>query len=87
MAKFMVLYHSTVPPKEMMASMTSEQREQGMSAWMAWSQKVGNALADFGMPLGDGKEVSTRSTSDSKSTNSTHPTQYVSFVRPFLNKL
>jgi hypothetical protein len=57
MAKFMVLYRSPTPATEMMTQMTEEQRKAGMDMWMAWSEKVGTALADFGMPLGESRSV------------------------------
>ena len=57
MAKFMVLYRSPTPATEMMTQMTDEQRKAGMDMWMAWSGKVGGALADFGMPLGESRSV------------------------------
>ena len=62
MAKFMVLYRSPTPATEMMTQMTPEQRKAGMDMWMAWSEKCGAALADFGMPLGDSRSVGSDST-------------------------
>jgi hypothetical protein len=61
MAKFMVLYRSPTPATEMMAQMTAEQSKAGMDMWMAWSEKVGPALADFGMPLGASRSVGSKS--------------------------
>jgi hypothetical protein len=41
-----------------MASNTPEEADAGMQAWMDWGAKTGDALVDFGTPLGVGKEVS-----------------------------
>jgi len=51
MKKFMAIYHSAPEAMAQMAEATPEQKEQGMKAWMAWNEKTGNALLDFGAPL------------------------------------
>ncbi|HEY3143299.1 MAG TPA: hypothetical protein VGJ86_19320 [Acidimicrobiales bacterium] len=53
MTKFMVLYKAPTSAAEMMASSSPEEAQAGMAAWMAWSEKVGEALIDFGSPLAD----------------------------------
>jgi hypothetical protein len=55
--RFMVLYNSSVSAREQMASGTPEQRKQGMEAWMAWGQKAGDALVDFGAPVQAGARI------------------------------
>ncbi len=51
MAKFMLLYRgAATDPGEM----TEEQVAGEMAKWMAWGEKVGPALADFGNPFGAG---------------------------------
>jgi hypothetical protein len=65
MPKFMVLYRSTVPPADLMADSTPEQMQAGMDAWMAWTQKCGDALVDLGSPLGGGTTVTAQSVSPS----------------------
>jgi hypothetical protein len=67
MTKYLVLYNSPVPAQEMMASLTPEQAQAGMEAWMAWAQKVGDALADFGVPLGSNLRVAPGSVSEGSS--------------------
>jgi hypothetical protein len=50
-AKFMVLYRSSVPANEQMAGTTPEQAQAGMEAWMQWAGKAGDAIVDLGSPL------------------------------------
>src|SRR5438128_8337611 len=57
MTKYLVLYSSPMSAAEMMASSSPEERQAGMDAWMAWAQRTGNALADFGMPLGSSVHI------------------------------
>lgn len=57
MTKFLVLYNSPVPAGEMMANTTPEEAKAGMDAWMAWSQKNGDAVVDLGVPLGSSKHI------------------------------
>jgi hypothetical protein len=49
--RFMVLYNSSVSATEQMANSTPEQRQAGMEAWMAWANKAGEAIVDFGAPV------------------------------------
>jgi hypothetical protein len=63
MTKFLVLYNSPVPAAEMMANATPEELKAGMDAWMSWSQKNGDFLVDFGLPLGSSMRVETGSAS------------------------
>ena len=51
MAKFMVLYRSSVAPGEQMANSTPEEAQAGMEAWMNWAGKAGPALVDLGSPV------------------------------------
>src|SRR5690242_1938839 len=51
MTRFLVLYRSTSTAAEQMAAGTPEQVQEGMKAWTAWAQKVGDAIVDFGTPL------------------------------------
>ena len=53
MAKFMVLYRSSVDASEQMAAASPEQAQEGMAMWMRWAEKAGPALADLGAPLGN----------------------------------
>jgi len=50
--KYMVLYRSSVPASEQMASSDPKAAQAGMELWMNWSGKVGPAMVDLGSPLG-----------------------------------
>ena len=51
MAKYLVLYRSTMTADEQMSQNNPEQAQAGMYAWMAWAQDVGDAIVDLGAPL------------------------------------
>ena len=57
MAKFMVLYRSSVSAQEQMASASPEQAQEGMAMWMRWAEKAGPAIVDLGSPLGASHSV------------------------------
>ena len=51
MAKFMVLYRSSMSARDQMANATPEQMQAGMDAWMEWAGKAADAIVDLGTPL------------------------------------
>lgn len=51
MAKFMVLYRSSVEASEQMASASPEEAQAGMEMWMKWNEKAGPAVVDLGAPM------------------------------------
>jgi hypothetical protein len=57
MARFMVLYRSSVSAEEQMAGADPAQAQAGMDAWMAWAKDAGGAIIDLGMPLGGGRHL------------------------------
>jgi hypothetical protein len=57
MKKFLVLYRSSTPARELMASSTPEQMQAGMDAWEAWTKQAGDAIVDLGSPVGDAQRV------------------------------
>ena len=57
MSKFLVLYRAPVSARELMASITPEQAQAGMQAWMGWAEKAGDAVVDLGAPLGEGATI------------------------------
>jgi hypothetical protein len=57
MPKYLVLYESSVPPRQMMAEATPEQMQAGMDAWMQWSGKAGSGVVDLGSPLSSAGSV------------------------------
>lgn len=44
MARFMVLYRSSVSAQEQMAGADPAQAQAGMDAWMAWAKEAGEAI-------------------------------------------
>jgi hypothetical protein len=57
MARFMVVYRSSVSAEEQMANTDPAQAQAGMDAWMAWAKEAGPAIVDLGMPLGGGRHL------------------------------
>jgi hypothetical protein len=49
--KYLVLYRSSVPAREQMASSSPEMAQAGMQLWMDWAGRVGRSMADMGSPL------------------------------------
>lgn len=66
MTKFMVLYRAPTAAVERMSEASPEEMQEGMKAWMAWGEKCGDALVDFGTPLGSGQNVTTAGASASE---------------------
>ena len=59
MKKVVALFEAPAFAMEQRAKATPDQIKAGMDAWMAWQRKAGQAVVDLGMPLGNGKIVST----------------------------
>jgi hypothetical protein len=57
MKKYLVLYESPTPAREMMANSTPEQMQAGMDAWGVWAGQAGSAILDLGAPVADGQKV------------------------------
>ena len=52
MAKFLVLYNSTVTATEVMANATPEEVQASMAEWIQWREAASKqAKIDFGLPL------------------------------------
>ena len=51
MAKYLVLYRSTVSAAEQMEGASPGEAQAGMDAWMQWAGKVGDSMVDMGSPL------------------------------------
>ena len=51
---------------EQMKDATPEDVERGMEPWMAWAERCGDGLVDFGSPLGNGLRVTDSGTSPSE---------------------
>ncbi len=67
MKRFLVLYQSETSAEDQMARATPEQAKAGMDAWMAWSRKAGSAIVELGAPLGGGRHLESRATSNGQS--------------------
>jgi hypothetical protein len=57
MKRYLVLYHSPMSPREMMANATPQEAKAAMDAWMAWAQRSGDAIVDLGVPLEGGSRL------------------------------
>jgi hypothetical protein len=57
MKKFIITYNAPIDAAWKTAESTPEEMEEGMKAWMAWAQKCGDKLVDFGTPLGNGVSI------------------------------
>ncbi len=67
MKKFLFLYMSPVSAEEQMAQGKPEDMQKAMQPWIDWFTSVGSGLLDRGMPLGNGKHVTTSGVSGSSS--------------------
>ena len=67
MAKYLLLYMSSVSAEEQMAGATPEEIQKGMEPWMAWFGKHGAAITDGGNPLAHGNVFTKTGSSDSTS--------------------
>ncbi len=55
MEKFVVLYYAPMEAMQSIATATPEEKEAGMAGWMAWKEKAGDAVIDFGSPFMPGE--------------------------------
>lgn len=64
MSRYVFIYHR--PPWSAEApAPTPEDARAGMARWMAWHDRVGDRMVDFGTPLADGVRVSSDGTTPS----------------------
>ena len=54
----MVIYHASVSALEKMSNSTPEEMAEGMKPWMAWADRIGDGLFDWGTPLAGGQRLS-----------------------------
>ena len=59
MAKFMVLYLSSVIAQDQMTDASPEQAQKGLAMWLRWAERAGSAVVDLGSPLGRSRLVPT----------------------------
>ena len=67
MGKYIALYYSTPEVMEAMKDTSPEDMQAGIKSWMAWGQKCGDGIVDFGAPFGGGTRVSKSGSSPSSS--------------------
>ena len=60
MQKFLLIYHSPAEAMERFKSMNEEEVKGVMDTWMKWKEECGDAIVDFGNPVG-GQHVVTLS--------------------------
>ena len=53
--KFILLYHAPWEAMAGIADATDEEKEAGMAQWMAWKEKCGDKVVDFGAPFMPGE--------------------------------
>ena len=58
MKKFVAIYYAPAEAVAAMANITPEQAAEGMKPWMAWKERIGDAMVDFGAPLMPGQATS-----------------------------
>jgi hypothetical protein len=76
MAKYMILYNSTVSASEQMANASQEEMNASMAEWIKWRDNASQTTeVDFGMPL----QAVSRINSDRVSSSDSHASGY-SFV-------
>ena len=66
MKKFIVIYRASTSWMEKMKNTSPEDRKKGMEPWMAWANKCGSGLFDWGAPLGNGQMVTKHGSTPSK---------------------
>ena len=64
MKKYIVIYHAPAS-WEQAEDAAPEDMKEGMEAWMAWAQRSGDGLVDFGTPLAGGQKVTKSGSSPS----------------------
>ena len=67
MNRYIVLYHAPKRVAERFAEAAPEEAQQGMQLWLAWKDKLGDALLHLGKPLGNAMRVTQDGVSPSDS--------------------
>jgi hypothetical protein len=68
MAKYMILYKSTLSASDLMATATPEQMKASMAEWMSLKEKLDKSIDfEWGMPLQATSEITTGTVKDSQS--------------------
>ena len=64
MPKYVVLYTAPVSAADQMGNNDPEMAGEVMKAWNDWSAKVGGGMVDLGLPLGNGRKVTSQGSSE-----------------------
>jgi hypothetical protein len=68
MAKFMILFKSSLSASELMANATPEQVQASMNEWVVWKDSLDTAIGfEWGMPLQATAEITTTGVEDGQS--------------------
>ncbi|MBX4190754.1 hypothetical protein KW794_01565 [Candidatus Saccharibacteria bacterium] len=68
MAKFMILYSSTMSARDTMANSTPEQMKASMKEWVKWQETAGKTFKmEWGLPLQPVGKISSTGVTDSDS--------------------
>jgi hypothetical protein len=57
MPKYIVLYTAPVSAEAQMQSNDPAMAAEVMKAWTDWAAKAGDSMVDLGLPLGDGRKI------------------------------
>jgi len=68
MAKYMILFKSTLSAAELMADVTPEQMQASMNDWIVWKDALDKSMSfEWGMPLQTTSEVTNTTVQDGQS--------------------
>lgn len=57
MKKFVAIYYAPAEAMAKMSTISPEEATKGMEPWLAWREKCGDKMVDFGAPLVGGQVV------------------------------
>ena len=64
MPKYVVLYVAPISASEQMENNDPEMAAASMQAWNDWSANAGSGVVDLGLPLSNGRKLTSHSTTD-----------------------
>ena len=65
MPKYVVLYTSPISASAQMENADPEMAAAGIKAWNDWSARAGTAVLDLGLPLGNGRKLTSNGSAES----------------------
>lgn len=57
MKNYLVIYHMSADAMSKMSEASSDDKMESMKLWMAWKDKLGEQLVEFGSPLIPGQKI------------------------------